>query len=170
MKSYRSLNTLFSIFILAAGFTTVVAQETKNDKKEEKADKIQKLIQSKNYVFVAQYALPQTGRTINLTTPYELKISGDTVFSDLPYYGRAYTTPLNPSDGGIHFTSTKYSYSIKNRKKSGWDIAILPKDNQDVRQMYLTVSENGYASLQVVSNSRQSIGYNGYIADKNEVR
>jgi hypothetical protein len=41
---------------------------------------------------------------------------------------------------------------------------ITPKDNRDVRQMNFTISASGYATLQVSSNNRQSISYNGYIS------
>ncbi|MBS1567683.1 MAG: DUF4251 domain-containing protein, partial [Bacteroidetes bacterium] len=64
---------------------------------------------------------------------------------------------------GIQFTTTSFEYTVTPRKKSGWDISIKPKENRDVVQMNLSISETGYASLQVTSNSRQAISYNGYI-------
>ena len=146
------------------------AQNSKDDKKHEQSAEIGKLIQSKNFVFVAQYALPLGGRSVNLTSLYDVKLSGDTITSDLPFYGRAFVAPINPSDGGIHFTSTKFDYTVNEKKKGGWDITIQPKDTKDVRQMFLSVSENGYASLQVTSNNRQAINYTGYVTAKNKVR
>ena len=146
------------------------AQNSKDDKKHEQSAEIGKLIQSKNFVFVAQYALPLGGRSVNLTSLYDVKLSGDTITSDLPFYGRAFVAPINPSDGGIHFTSTKFDYTINEKKKGGWNITIEPKDTKDVRQMFLSVSENGYASLQVTSNNRQAINYTGYVTAKNKVR
>lgn len=145
----------------------VIMQHTsfgqKAGKDEQKKAEIQNLVQSKHFVFVAQSALPQSGRLINLTSTYNLKIKGDTLISDLPFFGRAYVAPINPGDGGIHFSSTDYAYNAKDRKKGAWDILIEPKDAKDVRQMAMTVSENGYATLQVNSNNRQAMAYNGYI-------
>ncbi|HEX8278408.1 MAG TPA: DUF4251 domain-containing protein [Segetibacter sp.] len=162
----KAYNKAIVIILLAlAGFKTTYGQEV-NENKNPKFSQIQDFINSKNYVFVAQTALPIGGRAINLTSPYEVRVSGDTVASDLPYFGRAFVAPMNPSEGGIHFTSTNFNYKVKGRKKGGWDIAILPKDSKDVRQMLLTVSESGYGTLQVVSNNRQQISYNGYVKER----
>jgi hypothetical protein len=85
---------------------------------------------------------------------------------DVPYFGRAYTAPMDPTKGGIQFTSTKFEYKETKRKKGGWEILIKPKDTQDVSQMVLTVSETGFASLQVISNNRQPISFSGYVDEK----
>ena len=171
MKYYKFLNKLF-LLIMASVITdqAAYAQDSKKDKKEQRRDEIANLIQSKSFVFVANTAFPLGGRTINLTSLYNVRLSADTVVSDLPYFGRAFVAPINPSEGGIHFTSTKFSYDIKERKKGGWNITILPNDTKDVRQMYMTVSEEGYASLQVTSNNRQNISYSGYIRARNKSR
>jgi hypothetical protein len=143
-----------------------IAQESKEDKKAKKKSEIATLINEKNFVFEAQTAYPTTGRQINLTSPYDVRVSGDSVISYLPYFGRAFVAPINPDDAGIKFTSTRNSYNLKDKKNSGWDITILPKDTKDVRQMYLTVSEDGYASLNVISNNRQTIRFNGIVRAK----
>ena len=40
---------------------------------------------------------------------------------------------------------------------------MKPKNDNDVRELYLTAFTNGNASLQVTSNNRQNISFNGYI-------
>jgi hypothetical protein len=91
-----------------------------------------------------------------------MQVIGDSIVTYLPYFGRAYVAPVDPTEGGIKFTSTNFSYTAK-QKKDGWEITILPKDTRDVKQMYLSVSTKGYAKLQVISNNRESISYNGYV-------
>lgn len=164
MKAFNK-RILFILFAFAY-FTTSFGQQSKEDKKQQERAQIQNLINSKNFVFVAQQVLPLGGRTINLTTPYSLRLAGDTVVSDLPYFGRAFVAPMDPSEGGIHFTSANFDYNQKDRKKGGWDITILSKDTKDVRQMFLTVTESGYGTLEVTSNNRQQISYNGYIRER----
>ncbi len=112
--------------------------------------------------------MPATGSLINLTSLYDLQLSNDTLVSELPFYGRAYVAPMNPSEAGIRFTSKQFDYKIEEKKKGGWDITILPKDTRDVRQMFLTVSEDGNASLHVLSNNRQSMNFTGYITARNK--
>jgi hypothetical protein len=133
------------------------------DKKDKQAV-IKSLVESKNYVFKAQTALPTAGRTRQLNADFDLRISGDTLNSYLPYFGRAYIAPVNPSEGPLNFTSTNFDYKVENRNKGGWNILIMPKDVQDPRQMALSVFDNGTASLTVTSNNRQPISFNGYIA------
>ncbi|WP_254639964.1 DUF4251 domain-containing protein [Chitinophaga sp. GbtcB8] len=133
---------------------------------DNKKDKIKNLVASQSYVFKAQTALPMSGRTRQLTSEYEVKVAKDSVITYLPYFGRAYTAPLDPSKGGIQFTSRKFDYTVNNAKKGGWNIQISPKDADDVRQMVLMLSEDGYGTLQVTSNNRQPIMFNGYITER----
>lgn len=115
IKTYKKVLLIFLIAL--ASFKTNLGQETNADKSKNENTEIQNLISSKNYVFVAQTALPIGSRAINLTTAYDLRVLGDTVVSELPYFGRAFVAPMNPSEGGIRFTSTDFNYTVKDRKK-----------------------------------------------------
>lgn len=141
------------------------------EKKDDKQLAIEKLITSRNYVFKAQTVLPSSpAASRQLTTDYDVRISPDSIVSFLPYFGRSYNAPMDPSKGGIQFTSTRFDYSQSARKKGGWDIVIKPEDTQDARSLSFSISENGYASLQVLSNNRQPIIFNGYITEKKTKR
>src|SRR5688572_1006534 len=124
---------------------------------------VQKAVETKNFVFKAESASPQRGGFRQLTPEYELLVRPDTVVSFLPYFGRSYSAPVNPSDAGIKFTSMKYEYSVKNKKKNRWDITIKPGDVSDISDLNLTVFDNGRASLRVNSNNREAISFDGYI-------
>jgi len=167
---YRSYKAFFSLILMLFVIASATSAQGEKNKAGDKSAEIQQLIETQDFVFVAQNAVPQTGRTINLTTTYDMRLSKDTLVSQLPYFGRAFVAPMNPSDGGINFTSTKFTSTINQRKKGGWDITLLPSDTKDVRQMFLTVSQNGYASLQVTSNNRQPISFTGYIISKSKFR
>src|SRR4051812_10006074 len=106
-RSYIAITLLLILTSFFSGF----AQQTKEEKKQQEYAQIQNLVNSKNYVFVAQTVLPLGGRVRNLTSPYDLKVAGDTVISDLPYFGRAFVAPIDPAEGGIRFTSTNFSYN-----------------------------------------------------------
>jgi hypothetical protein len=130
---------------------------------QDKSAVIKNAIERKNYVFIAQAAQPTSGRQRQLTSEYELEVNGDTINADLPYFGRAYTVPVDPSKGGINFTTTNFEYTNTPGKKGGCTILIKPRENVDARQLILTVTTSGFATLQVISNSRQSISYSGYV-------
>lgn len=154
MKTAHKLK--IGLIALAALPLTLLAQDDKN---------IDALVEAKTYVFKANTALPQRGNSIPLTSFYTLQVSPDTVIADLPYFGRAFVAPINPADGGIKFTSTKFAYESEDGKKGRHEILIKPEDTRDTRQLRLTISENGYATLNVTSNSRDNISFYGTVSE-----
>lgn len=149
--------------LFAAGWvTTSTAQEAKDDK----GAGVKALLESKNFVFKARSASPTGGGFRQLTADYDLRLLGDTVQSYLPYFGRAYTAPIGRTEGGIRFTSTEFDYEVKDQRNGRWNVEIRPKDESDVRQLLLSVSESGYASLQVISNNRQPISFDGVVTER----
>lgn len=163
MKSvYKILISTFIFLSFAlAGMSTANAQKAGN-KKETKEVVIKNLIESKNYVFTARSVQPTGGSIRHLTSEYDMRVMGDSIVTYLPYFGRAYSAPVNLSQGGIQFTSTDFNYTIESKRKE-WEIVIKPREPIDVRELILRVFKNGSASLMVTSNNRQSISYNGII-------
>ena len=132
--------------------------------KEAVAQAIQQKINDFRFTFNATYAYPTGYRSMYLSPYYNLKISKDTVEAYLPYYGRAYTAPMDPSEGGIKFTSTNFDYNVSDGKRKGsWHIEIKPKDMQRDLSLSLDVWENGSARLNVNSTDRQPISFQGDI-------
>jgi hypothetical protein len=126
---------------------------------------VEKVVSSKQFVFKAQTVLPMRGSIRSLTSDYEVRLLGDSVISHLPYFGRVYNATYGGS-GGVEFTSTKFGYKSKLRKKGGWDVTIETKDVMDRQKLIFYISETGYATLQVTDNNREQISFNGYIVEK----
>lgn len=134
----------------------ISAQDNKPD--------MQSLLQSKNYLFTAQYAQPLSGSQITLTSTYTVRITSDSIFCQLPYFGRAYTVENYPSgNGGITFTSHHFDYSVAPQKHNRYMITIKINDFTGIQQMYINVSKNGYANLQVTPTNKQAISYYGTV-------
>ena len=156
----RTAILLGSLFLFTIGVQAQDANEKKRD-----AQAIQQLVESKEFVFRAQSVTPIRGGFRQLTSEYDLRLLGDSLVSYLPYFGRAYSAPLDPRQGGLQFTSTEFDYEVKPKKK-GWDIRLKPKDVTSVQQMTLNVTTTGRATLQVISNNREPISFNGVIAKR----
>lgn len=139
------------------------AQTVQPDKKAEKRAAIKNLVESQHYDFRAQTVMPMGGRSRQLTTEYDVRVTKEIIVSYLPYFGRAYSAPIDPTKGGIQFTSKDFGYTISDGKKGGWDVLIKPKDNRDVQSMSLSISDDGYATMQVISSQRQPISFYGDI-------
>ncbi|TZF84486.1 DUF4251 domain-containing protein [Pedobacter sp. BS3] len=157
MKTYKI--RLWIMLLIMLSCFSVQAQ------KKDKQVAVKNMIDKRNYNFIAQTAIPTSGRTWNLTTEYTLTVTKDSIMCYLPYFGRAYVAPMDPTKGGIEFKSKKFDYKSVKGRKGGWDITITPNDTEDVRQLQLSISDDGYASLNVNSNNRQAISFNGYIEE-----
>lgn len=124
---------------------------------------ILKAIDSKEYIFRVRSILPATGGTRQVTSPYDLTVNKDSLISFLPYFGRAYTATIGQTTDPLNFTSTKFTYTLKEGKKGGWIIQIRPRDAREIQVMTLNVSKAGYATLNVNQQNRQNISYTGVV-------
>lgn len=159
---------IWTLLILFAVNSIMYAQEKKSKKelRQEQAVKVQKMVEMQDYRFVARHALPMSGRSVYLTSEYDLCVSKDTISAYLPYFGRAYAAPMDPSEGGIKFESRDFNYRLENVKKGGWTAYITIKDAKRRIELVLNITASGSANLSVNDDTRQSISFNGYVEER----
>ena len=158
-KWMLALIFLFSgIFFISCSSTKSVARLTDSD--------IREMVNNKDFVFVANRVNPLRGRSRQLTSEYDVRVKNDSLASYLPYFGRAHSAPMDPSKGGIQFTSTNFSYDMS--QNNGWNVIIKPNDYNDVQQLAFTIFENGTATLNVTSLQRDPISFYGYVKRNTE--
>lgn len=162
---YIVKSALLLVVGVAFGCTFAVAQPGKEERELNRQKNIATAIEKQDYIFQAQFILPTSGFSRQLNGDYDLQVNSDKVVSFLPYMGRIYTPPIDPSDGPLRFTSTNFAYTEQPQKKGGWNISIKPKDVRSVREFTLSVSEDGYATLQVSGNDRQPVTFYGYVIE-----
>ena len=124
---------------------------------------IKKMVNDKNFLFVAERMIPAKGMPSNITDFYDLSVSNDSLYVQLPYRGQAYLAPIDPSKSPLDFTSTSFEYTVTEGTDK-LNVIIKPKDKTNVQQFILEIFNNGSATLSVNSSDRQGISYNGYIA------
>jgi len=157
---------LFFVFIFQLAFLTgcKTSQDMTSEKRVKAMENIDK-IEEPNFTYTPNNALPMRGQSINLGSDFHLKVTKDTIDAYLPYYGRAYVAPMNPTEGGIKFTSTDFNYLSTRKKEGEYEIKIEPKDitNNQLRGLvlYLSIGDTGYASLNVQSTNRENISFYG---------
>jgi hypothetical protein len=188
----KLLNIFYAILICSFCVGTSVAQTTKAEKKAEKAADLKRIVNGKSYVFRANFALPMgnasvrvsglsmgpnnianamNGSAVPLTSTYDLTLSNDSLTAFLPYYGVAYTAPpMGTTEGGVKFTTTKFDYKVTEKKNGNIEIFFKPTNLEprapsDVQRMTLTVSEGGFANLQITLLNRQPISYTGTLEE-----
>ncbi|KIA95504.1 hypothetical protein OC25_06620 [Pedobacter kyungheensis] len=163
--------------ILSLAFISFATQLFAQTNKETTS----RIVGDKNYIFVANTAIPmanndinkvlmmmpggQGGSSINLSgSQYDVKVTKDSVVAYLPYYGRAFSAPMDPTQGGIKFTSKDFSYTETKNKRGAYTIQINTKDvSRENYRFTINISTNGYASLTATSVNKQPILFNGYL-------
>jgi hypothetical protein len=161
------------LFILSFSFI-VKAQnskkEAKNQKKEAAYREAIEIVGSESYQFTGRKANPQRGPQIDLSTRSNfLRINKGTATAEMPYFGRAFSGGYSSSDGGIRFDGPMETYDVqKNDKKHRLIIKFTVKGSGDTYTCTLTVLGKESASLNVISNKRQSINYTGTIEELRE--
>lgn len=166
MRIINNLSKATLLLILfATSFVTVASAQTKQEKEAAKAAEVKKLVDDRRFVFITQSVIPQSGRVVQVTPEFDFTVTKDTIISYLPYFGRAFNVS-STMEGGIKFTSKDFEYAKTEKKKGGWDIVIKPKDVREIQTVRISITESGYAYVQVQSVNRQPISYNGYITEK----
>lgn len=154
-KLHNYLFVLFIFISVTSCFSTKKLKDTRTVKEK---------IESQRYTFKADYVTPTSAgfQSRYLTSEYTLKVTPDTVQAYLPYFGRAYEAPFNPSEGGIKFTSTNFNYELKQGKKPGnWIINIKINDQRQLIELNFDVWDNGKGDLRVFDQSKQPISFQG---------
>ena len=158
---------LVLFILLAATSATVFAQKSdkkaaKEQRKKERINEVKAMLDAKEFVFVANRAMPQGYKSMDLTTnPNYVKFHTDKIESSMPYFGRAYNIGYG-GDSGLKFEGPAEDYTIEPTKKGNL-VKAKVKDTTDSYQISMTVSSDGSASLTISSNNRNSITYSGEI-------
>jgi hypothetical protein len=129
-------------------------------KVEIKAAKVENAVQSGRYAITVNQVSPMSGSVRPLTPDYSVRISGDSAYVYLPYFGRAYSAPMS-GEGGIRVSTTMDSYKVVYKKGKNYSIRFTAKGVDDTYQFSITLWTNGKASIHVTCNNRQAIDYSG---------
>jgi hypothetical protein len=105
---------------------------------------------------------PMRGRTVNLTTDYDVKITQDSIYSYLPFFGVAYSVNYGSMDSPMIFSEPFETIDFENTK-NGYLVKVAVKNMNDRLEYSFHISVTGSTNLNVSSLNRQSISYNGNI-------
>ncbi len=165
MKKYictsKVIVTLFAGLLALSNCTST--KMAGNENSNMTVSSVKNMIDSQKFIFIAEMVNPLRGRNRQLTSRYDVTVQNDSLVSYLPYFGRAYTAPLNSSEAGIQFTSTNFSYHLTQLKNNKWEVVVKPNDVTSGPELRFTIFDNGSASLMVTSNSKDPISFTGHL-------
>lgn len=158
MKTKRQIMML--LLAMLVGLPTLSSAQSKKEKKEQKKEAVKKEIVSEDYKIDINTAMPMRGRSITLSSAYSVEIKNDSLFSYLPYYGRAYSVPYGGGSGLI-FKAPLKDYTMKMDKKGNAIIKFSARSPEDLYEFNTKVFTNGTANIDVNMQNRQSISFRG---------
>jgi len=174
----KKVEILICLMVFAT-IGTAFARErtTREERRQQQSEKVQKLVDAQSYKFVVQQAIPVMSQELmnfvaqqttpaswelfNSTSGFFLSVSNDTISAHLPFFGRAFAALSN-----IQFESTDFSYRLEKIKRGGWIAHISIYDATRRVDLVLEIATSGSARLSVNDNMRQQISFRGYIAER----
>jgi hypothetical protein len=171
MKTKVTLLMLFLAIIMTPAFTQEKSKkELKEEEKLQKQIQIEALVNSKNFVFVAKYALPMGARQIDLTSnPNYIKFNPELMDGYMPFFGTATAGIGLGGDNTIKFKDKPDPFSLEKKKKN-FQVDATVKGENDTYRLSLSVTFEGSTSLSIISNNRGTISYQGEVFPPEKIK
>ena len=175
-KSIMKNTVLMSVMFLLTFLFSCTSQTYVDEKS------LDQFINSNEFTFMAKRANPtnfdvinvmnsmpnnNSARMLNLDYGYSVVLKDKELTVNLPYFGRLFNPSYDTSKNSCNFTSKDFTISKVQNKKGNWVYTISPKDQNNIKVIYLEIFKNGAAFVSIDSSDRQAISYDGYIM-KNE--
>ncbi|MEG0462336.1 MAG: DUF4251 domain-containing protein [Bacteroides sp.] len=151
---------LFLLLLSLVVSVSALYAQSKKEKKEEKEKAVKEVVESGNFKIDVSRAYPQGGRSVQLSPSYSLELRNDSVFSNLPYYGRAYSIPYGGGDG-LRFNAPLETYKMETKKNNAIKITFITRSKEDRFDFFIQIFPNGTAAIDVSMQQRQSISFSG---------
>ena len=164
METKKIVLVFLLLIVFSSGFSQKVTRKERRDKtRSEKQHLIDNLVNNKEFVFVADRALPQSGSPVDLTTnANSLAFHPDKIVSYMPFFGRAYSVDYG-GDAGIKFEAKPQEFTVKSIGKKGYNVTATVTTTHDKFNLNLMIGPEGSSTLTIISNQRSTISYIGEI-------
>lgn len=158
--------------LLCLTFSLQIHAQTKAEKqaaKEEKANleylSTKKLIDSGNFLFAADRAIPMGGGSLSMVTIFnQIKFEDANADIVLPYFGTVWGGGGYNHKAVIKFSGQVENYTIDfDDQKRKIQIKFDLKIGSEIHNVVFTTRRSGYTSVHVKSSGRSSITYDGYV-------
>jgi hypothetical protein len=161
-ESMNASNYVVGLWLILAVFMSGCSAARGLSKEERIAEEaaLREAIENRMYVIEVDRAIPMSGSSRMLTSPYSLTINGDEVKSHLPFFGRAYTIPYGGGEGLI-FETTSINYQLTWEKRGKAVIEFNANTQEDRHIFRIQIFANGSSSISVTPTNRQSISFSG---------
>ena len=160
MKKFL-FSMVFGIVVLVM-LSRCATVEERAARAAEQAAKVRTALTERNYKISIDHMYPMKGGSKSVSFGYTVEVRNDSLFSYLPYIGRAYQIPYGGGKG-LNFSERIGSYQETQRKNGLRHIEIGVKNDEDTYLYTIEVWDNGKSQIDVQPRQRERISYSGDI-------
>lgn len=132
----------------------------KEARQQQMAQMVADSLEDAHFRVVFDYVIPTRMQPRHLTTPYEVRVKGDTLNSHLPYFGVVYAVPYGGGEGLI-FDAHIDGYQCQKVKSDMYRVVVYMNRPEDNYVYTFDIFDNGRADLKVSCRNRDFISYRG---------
>lgn len=160
MKTTKLLFCSMLSCVLLCGACSSSSSVARKEQAARTQQGVKQAVNSNSYKIEVNQMIPTGAPSRMLTTLYSLEIKNDSVFSYLPYFGRAYSAPYGGGNS-MSFNAPVEDYKVKYGRKDKIEIEFDATNMNDRLTYRITIFPNASASINVNSNNRQPVSYQG---------
>lgn len=163
-----------SLFACGSSKSTATPAEIEN---------LKKMVEQKSFEIESDYANPvattalmslqnaglfpvgSTASSVSLLgNPNYLRVKGDSVYAELPYFGEVQMPSYDARGSGIQIKSLMEDYEAnQNQKSKAYDLKFNADGEHESFNVYITLFPNGRSSIRISGGKRNSIEYTGRV-------
>lgn len=158
-------NILTIMFVLS--LVACTSTSTTIERPSQNFEKLQELVDSKNFEIEAEWAYPLGSNRVNLfgNTNY-FRMEGDRVNVYLPYYGIRRTGPVYGSGTAVEFSGAYENLNIEEKPaKNEIIISFDIREKSERFSVQVSVFGNESSTIFIDSSQRDDIRYDGKIVE-----
>ena len=158
---------LFALIVAGAAVMTACSSQGGRSTDPALEAAVKAKIESGQYRVDVDRITPRKGRTFSLTTPYNIRISRDSIYSYLPYFGESYSPVMGRQDGLI-FDGPITGYKVTEGKRGAINVEFSARTFEDRYDYSLSVYPNGTSYLTVSPDRKSSVSFDGKLRVEDE--
>lgn len=149
---------------LVLAVTACTATRLSPAEKQAKADMIASMIAdsiaNRTFTVEVNYVSPQRMDARFLNSTYRVRILGDSIMSNLPYYGVAYRASFE-REGPLDFDGNISRYSVAHPKKDVTQVKFFTRNKLEYIEYIFNFYIDGKCSINIISADRDKINFEG---------
>ena len=156
----KGLLSLAVVLLAVMGLEGCATAEERAARAAEHAARVKVALKERHYKISVDHMYPMKGGSKSVSPSYSVEVRNDSLFSYLPFFGRAYQVPYGGGKG-LNFSERIGSYRESLVKNGRRHIEINVRNDEDSYLYVIEGFDNGNSDIEVQAQQRERISYSG---------